>query len=199
MNSKCLGWNWNSNTLATSCKELIHWKRPWCWEGLGAGGEGDDRGWDGWMASLTRWTWVWVNSGSCWSTGRPGLLQFMGSQRVRHNWTTELNWTEDEIDNQCIVVVVQSLTCGQLFATPWTAACQASLSFIISQSLPKFMSINDAIQPSHSLPPSSCLQSFLASESFPMSWLFTSGSQNIEASISVLASVFLVCIWVDFP
>ena len=51
-------------TLATWCKELTHWKRPWCWEGLGAGGEGDDRGWDGWMASLTRWTWVWVNSGS---------------------------------------------------------------------------------------------------------------------------------------
>ena len=59
-------WSWNSNTLATSCEELTHWKRLWCWEGLGAGGEGDDRGWDGWMASLTRWTWVWVNSGSWW-------------------------------------------------------------------------------------------------------------------------------------
>ena len=66
--------------------------RPWCWEGLGAGGEGDDRGWDGWMASPTRWTWVWVNSGSWWWTGRPGVLQFMGSQRVRH--TDRLNWTE---------------------------------------------------------------------------------------------------------
>ena len=55
-------WSWNSSTLATSCEELTHWKRPWCWEGLGAGGEGDNRGWDGWMASLTRWTWVWVNS-----------------------------------------------------------------------------------------------------------------------------------------
>ena len=69
---------WNSNTLATSCKELTHWKRPWCWEGLGAGGEGDDRGWDGWMASQTRWAWVWVNSGSLWWTGRPGMLWFMG-------------------------------------------------------------------------------------------------------------------------
>ena len=59
---------------------------------LRAGGEGDDRGWDGWMASPTRWTWVWVNSGSLWRTGRPGVLQFMGSQRVRHNWVTELNW-----------------------------------------------------------------------------------------------------------
>ena len=53
-------------------------KRLWCWEGLGAGGEGDDRGWDGWKASLTRWTWIWVNSGSWWWTGRPSVLQFMG-------------------------------------------------------------------------------------------------------------------------
>ena len=74
--------------------ELTYWKRFWCWEGLGAGGEGDDRGWDGWMASLTRWPWVWVNSGSWWWTGRPGVLWFMGSQRVGHNWVNELNWTE---------------------------------------------------------------------------------------------------------
>ena len=65
---------------ATSCEELTHWKRLCCWEGLGAGGEGDDRGWDGWMASLTQWTWVWVNSGSWWWTGRPSELRFMGSQ-----------------------------------------------------------------------------------------------------------------------
>ena len=71
----------------TSWEELTHWKRLWCWEGLGAGGEGDDRGWDGWMASLTRWTWVWVNSGSWWWTGRPGVLRFMGSQRVGCDWT----------------------------------------------------------------------------------------------------------------
>ena len=79
---------------ATSSEELTHWKRPWCWEGLGAGGKGDDRGWDGWMASPTRWTWVWVNSRSWWWTGRPGVLQFMGLQRVGHGWTTKLNWTE---------------------------------------------------------------------------------------------------------
>ena len=85
-------WSWNSNTLATWCEELTHWKRPWCWEGLEAGGEGDDRGWDGWMASPTQWTWVWVNSGSWWWTGRPGVLWFMGSQRVGHNSVTELNW-----------------------------------------------------------------------------------------------------------
>ena len=85
-------WSWNSNPLATCCEELTHWKRPWCWASLKAGGEGDDRGWDGWMASPTQWTRVWVNSGSWWWTGRPGVLQSMGSQRVRHNWATELNW-----------------------------------------------------------------------------------------------------------
>ena len=65
----------------------------WCWERLRAGGEGDDRGWDGWMASPTQWTWIWVNSRSWWWTGRPGVLRFMGSQRVRHDWATEPNWT----------------------------------------------------------------------------------------------------------
>ena len=77
--------------------ELWCWRRllrvPW--EGLGAGGEGDNRGWDGWMASPTQWTWVWVNSGSWWWTGRPGILWFMGLQRVGHDWVTELNWTEN--------------------------------------------------------------------------------------------------------
>ena len=68
--------------------------KDWCWEGLGAGGEGDDRGWDGWMASLTWWMWVSVNSGGWWWTGRPGVPWFMGSQRVGHDWATELNWTE---------------------------------------------------------------------------------------------------------
>ena len=78
--------------LATWCEELTHWKRPWCWERLRAGREGDDRGWDGWMTSSTRWTWVWVDAGSWWWTRRPGVLQFMGSQRVGHNLVTELNW-----------------------------------------------------------------------------------------------------------
>ena len=66
--------------------------RPWCWERLKAGREGDDRGWDTWMASLTQWTWVWANFGSWWWTGKPGTLQSMGSQRVGHDWATELNW-----------------------------------------------------------------------------------------------------------
>ena len=73
--------------------ELTHWKRPWCWEGLGAGGEGDDRGWDGWITSPTQWTWVWVDSGSWWWTGRPVVLRFMESQRVGHDWATELNYS----------------------------------------------------------------------------------------------------------
>ena len=68
------------------------WK-DWCWERLRAGGEGDDRGWDGWLASPTQWTWVWVNSGSWWWTGRPGVLRFMGSQRVGQDWATKLNWS----------------------------------------------------------------------------------------------------------
>ena len=85
-------WSWNSNTLATWYKELTHWKRPWCWESLKAGGEGDNRRWDGWMASPTQWTWVWASSGSWWWTGKPGMLHSMGLQRVRHNWATELNW-----------------------------------------------------------------------------------------------------------
>ena len=72
-------------------KELTHWKRPWCWERWKAGGEGDDRRWDGWMASPTQWTWVWVNSVSWWWTGRPGVLQFMGSQI---DTSEQLNWTE---------------------------------------------------------------------------------------------------------
>ena len=87
-------WSWNSNTLATWFKELAHLKRPWRWERLRVGSEGDDRGWDGWMASLAQWTWVWVNFGSWWWTGRPGVLQSMVSQRavrVRHDWATELN------------------------------------------------------------------------------------------------------------
>ena len=81
--------------LTTWCEDLTHWKRPWCWERLKAGGEGDDRGWYGWMASLTRWTWVWASSG-CWLwTGMQSLTCCQeGLQRVRHDWVTEKNWTE---------------------------------------------------------------------------------------------------------
>ena len=84
-------YSWNSSILATSCEVLTHWKRLWCWEGLGAGGEGDDRGWDGWMASLTRWTWVWVNS----MVGDAlGGLECCDSWGRKESDTIErLNWT----------------------------------------------------------------------------------------------------------
>ena len=85
-------WSWNSNTLATWCEELTHLKRPRCWERSKVGRDGENRGLDGWMASLTQWTWIWVISRSWWQTGRPGVLPSMGSQRVGHNWW--LNWTE---------------------------------------------------------------------------------------------------------
>ena len=77
---------------------MTHLKRPWCWERLKAGGEEDDRGWEGWMALLTQRMWVWVNSGSCWWTRRPGVVQSIGSQRLRRDWMTKLNWTEN---HQC--------------------------------------------------------------------------------------------------
>ena len=78
------------NIVATWCEELTRRKRPWCWERVRAGGEGDARGWDGWMASLTQWTWAWANSGRQWSVGNPGMLQSMGSERAGHDsdWTT---------------------------------------------------------------------------------------------------------------
>ena len=76
------------------CEELTHWKRLWCWERLKAEGEVEDRGWDGGMASPTQWTWIWENSRGWQWTGRPGMLQSMGSQRVRHDWVTELSWIE---------------------------------------------------------------------------------------------------------
>ena len=86
------------STLAAWCQELTHLKRPWCWERLRAGREGDDTGWEGWMASPTQWTWVWVNSGSWWWTGRPGLLRSMGSQS---RTTERLNWT-DALQYSCL-------------------------------------------------------------------------------------------------
>ena len=92
-------WSWNPNTLATWCEELTHLKRPWCWERLRAGGEGDNRGWDDWMASLTQWTWFWVNSGSWWWTGRPGMLPGV----AKSNWTTELNWISHYLEHSNLV------------------------------------------------------------------------------------------------
>ena len=97
-------WSWNSNPLATWCKELTHWKRPWCWERLKVGGEGDDKGWDGWMASPTRWTWVWASLGS-WDG--QGILVCCSSwgHRVGNDWATELNWP-------CPRLLLDFLSCG---------------------------------------------------------------------------------------
>ena len=96
-------------TLATWWEGLTHWKRSWRWEIFKAGGEDDDRGWDGWMASPTQCTWVWASSRSWWWTGKPGVLQSMGSQRVGHNWVTELNWT---LTPPCYLTISQSENCA---------------------------------------------------------------------------------------
>ena len=87
-------WSWNSDTSATWW-EMTHWKRPWCWEKVKAEGVGEKRGWNGWMTSHTRWTWVWASSWGWWWTGKPGMLQSVGLQKVVHDWVTELkHWTE---------------------------------------------------------------------------------------------------------
>ena len=83
-------WSRSSNTLATWCKESTHWKRSWFWERFKAG-EGDNRRWGGWMASLTQWTWVWANSRRWWRTGKAGVLQSLGSQRVRRDWLNDVD------------------------------------------------------------------------------------------------------------
>ena len=93
------------------CEELTHLKRSWCWGRLKAGGEGDARGWDSWMASPTWWTWVWVSSGSWWWTGKPGVLQSMGSQRVGHNWATELKWEGIWKRVDTCICITESLCC----------------------------------------------------------------------------------------
>ena len=116
-----LMWNWNTNTLATWCKELTHWKRPWCWKRLKVQGERADRGWDGWMASPTRWTWVWS----------PGVGDGQGGLACCDSWghkeldTTEwLNWKtwKYNTDLKNDLEWVKSLSCVRLFGTPWTVA-----------------------------------------------------------------------------
>ena len=83
-------WSWSSNALATWCEELTHWKRPWCWERLKGGGDGDDRGWDGWMASLTPWTWIWTGSGSWYGQGSLACCSPWGCKELD---MTEQDWT----------------------------------------------------------------------------------------------------------
>jgi len=126
-------WSWNSSTLATSCEELTHQKRPWCWEELGAGGEGDDRGWDGWMASLTQWMWVWVNSRSWWWTDREAwcaaIHEVTKSQTLLSNWTelTEclfLGRKGRTVYCCCFCGLLQScLTCDPMDYSPTRTLC----------------------------------------------------------------------------
>ena len=89
--------------IQKKCKELPHWKISWYWEGLKAGGEVDDKGCNGWRASLTQWTWVCAGSGSWRWTGKPGMLQSMELQTVGHDWVTELNWYIILLSNHVIV------------------------------------------------------------------------------------------------
>ena len=117
LNIHCNGWtwSWSSNTLATWCKQPIHWKRSWCWERLKAGGEGDDRGWDGWMASPTQWTWIWTSSGRQWRTEKPGVLQSMESQS---DMTSQLNNSNNmsSLEKYLVMGIFQS---GCLFSCCW--------------------------------------------------------------------------------
>ena len=101
---------------------MTHLKRPWCWERLRAGGEGDDRGWDGWTASPTQWTWVCIGSGSWWRTGRPGVLLFLGSQRVGHDWVTDLNWVRGKCG---LCQIRQCIWHNRSYIPLWLWVCEA--------------------------------------------------------------------------
>ena len=106
-------WNWSSNTLATWCEQLTDWKRPWYWERLKAEGEEGDRGWHGWMASLIQWTWTWANSRRWWGTEKPGMLQSMGSQRVRHDLATKQQQLDIPSESSWMHIL---LKCTQTFS-----------------------------------------------------------------------------------
>ena len=116
-------WSWSSNTLATWCKAPTHWKRPWYWERLRAGGEGGDRRWDGWMASPTQWTGVSANSGRQWRTGKSGVLQSMGLQKVGHSLATE---RQQFVYWKKVFKTVEKYSANQEFSIPerWIYCCQ---------------------------------------------------------------------------
>ena len=141
-------WSWNSNTLATSCEVLTHWKRLWCWEGLGAGAKGEDRGWDNWMASWTRWTWLCVNSGKWWWTGRPGMLRFMGLQRS--DTTERLNWCELNL-HSIICINYKLYTCLNCsIALSYSVLCSDQISQLFYS--PPSLSSRGFLVPLHFLP-----------------------------------------------
>ena len=173
--------------------------RPWCWERLKAGEYGDDRGWDGWMASPTLWTWVWVSSGSWWWTGKSGMLQSMGlqSQTGLNNWTELIpNNSKDifflnaygkfsrieyqSVQFSCSVVSDSLPPHGLQHAR---LPCPSPSPRVCPNSYPLSQWCHPTISSSF-VPFSSCLRSFPASGSFQMSQLFTSGGQSIEVSAS---------------
>ena len=179
-------WSWNSNTLTTWWEELTHWKRPWHWERLKAGGKENNRGWDGWIASRTQWTWVCVNSGSWWWTGKVECYSSWGCKESdmteRLNWT-ELKWMSDQFSSS---VMSDSLwPHGLQHARP---PCPSPTPGVCSNSYP-LSRWSDLTIPSSVVPFSSHLQSFPSSRCFPMSQFFASGCQSIgiSASASVLA------------
>ena len=144
-----MDWRWSSKTLVTGCEEVTNWKRPWFWERLKAGGEGDDRGRDGWMASPTQWRWVWVDFGSWWRTGRSACC---GPWGCKKSDTTDQPNTHTHthtiiLSHVSMFSSVQSLSRVWLFATPWITARQASLSITNSRSSLKLMSI-ESMMPS---------------------------------------------------
>ena len=163
------------NTWSTWCKELTHWKRPWCWERLKAGGEGDDRGWDGWMASPTRCTWVWASSGSWWRTVRPGVLQSMGSQRVGHDWATELNWMKPTFIKHLAALCMPRMTCYHTESPFWrslmvkTLQCNDSVSKICRA---EFMVYNQGQSQGDTASKLPDLGGLLLSVLSPCIWLF---------------------------
>ena len=108
-------WSWNTNTLATWCEELTHLKRLWCWERLKAGKEGDHREWDDWKASRTQWSWVWVDTGSWWWTGRPGMLLAWGWEDL--DMTERVNWTELNSFLVEILSFLYAVSCHMLIVT----------------------------------------------------------------------------------
>ena len=129
-------WSWNSNTVATCCQKRTHWEKTWCWERLKVGGEGDDRGWDAWMESPSSWRWVWASFSSWWWTGKPGVLQSMGLQRVRHNWVTELNWSHLSMVREILRPEKQVWFGQKRIPCKWRAATTGGLQpwlFVLSQ------------------------------------------------------------------
>ena len=133
-------WGWNSTNLGTWFEELIHWKRPWCWERLKAGGEEDDRGWDGWMASQTRYTWIWASSGSWQCTGKTRMLHSMGSERVRLSILTELN--HDPLCN----AAKETQRKQQTFGTTWGNSIEMYITICIIYDQYKFDAWSGALK-----------------------------------------------------